>query len=312
MRVLFVSSGNILKFGISPIVKNQGLSLSQVGVHVEYFTIKGKGFLNYIKSIRKIRKYLRNNTFQLIHAHYSFSGIIACLAMPRIPVVVSLMGSDSEASLLFKVIIKFFNKFCWDVVIVKSSNIKSNLQIENAVILPNGVNFELFREISSSLSRKKIDFQGHGKLVVFIANPKRKEKNYDLAKHAIEILQETGCDVTLYIVFGKDGIDNEKIPYYINAADTLLLTSIREGSPNVIKEAMACNCPVVSTNVGDVNEVISNTQGCYITSFDPIDISSKLRNAIYYGKTEGRKNIARLSSENVAQKLKQIYISIIK
>jgi teichuronic acid biosynthesis glycosyltransferase TuaC len=70
----------------------------------------------------------------------------------------------------------------------------------------------------------------------------------------------------------------------LNAADLLLLTSLTEGSPQVIKEAMACNCPIVATDVGDIREIIGYTDGCYITTFKPSDVAVKIQAAFLLGK----------------------------
>ena len=58
--------------------------------------------------------------------------------------------------------------------------------------------------------------------------------------------------------------NKDLIPYYMNSADCILFTSIQEGSPNVIKEALACNIPIVSTNVGDVKERLETIDGCFV------------------------------------------------
>jgi len=86
-------------------------------------------------------------------------------------------------------------------------------------------------------------------------------------------LLESHYEIVLHIL--KD-VPYEDIPVYMNASDVLILSSFHEGSPNVVKEAMACNCPIVATNVGDVKWVLGNTEGCYISSFDPINYSEKL------------------------------------
>ena len=92
---------------------------------------------------------------------------------------------------------------------------------------------------------------------------------------------------------------HQKLVYYYNAADMLLMTSLSEGSPNVIKEAMACNCPIVSTKVGDVEEIVANTKNCYLSDWDPENIS-KLILKIYDNRdrTNGRNNILNLDYQH--------------
>jgi len=104
----------------------------------------------------------------------------------------------------------------------------------------------------------------------------------------------------------------EEVNLFYNAADVLLLTSFHEGSPNVIKEAMACNCPIVSTDVGDVRDIIENTEGCYITTFQPEDIADKIKRALEYGqRTKGRENIKHLDINTVAQRIIKVYKTVL-
>jgi glycosyltransferase involved in cell wall biosynthesis len=96
------------------------------------------------------------------------------------------------------------------------------------------------------------------------------------------------------------------------------MTSIREGSPQIIKEAMACGCPIVTTDVGDVKKVISTIEGCYITSFNPYEIAEKIKIALEFSRknkrTKGRKKIVELglNNEAIVSKLMNVYESVKK
>nr|MBP9044541.1 glycosyltransferase family 4 protein [Spirochaetota bacterium] len=148
------------------------------------------------------------------------------------------------------------------------------------------------------------------KHILFMSNPDRPEKNYNLAKQAYNLLNEN--NIVLHVIYN---ISNDKIPHYYYSADLLLLTSLWEGSPNVIKEAMACNLPIVSTDVGDVKEVIGSTEGCYICSYDPKDVAEKIKMALDFGKrTNGRERIIKLGldADNIAKKIINVYDKVLE
>jgi glycosyltransferase involved in cell wall biosynthesis len=155
-----------------------------------------------------------------------------------------------------------------------------------------------------------VQFEDNKKYIIFVSDPSRKEKNFELAKKAIHLLQKK-VNVELFVVFNENGLSAETICNYMNATDALLMTSNYEGSPNVVKEAMACNCPIVSTDVGDVSTVIGATNGCFITENTPEDIALKLEEAINFGKTNGRENIGYLDSIKVAHQISCLYKQVI-
>lgn len=305
IKVLFVCSGNS-EAGINPIVRSQGESLKRNGIDLDYFTIVGKGTNGYLKNIPRLRKFLRTKNYDLIHAHYSLSSLVTSLSC-KLPMVVSLMGSDTHVGFFWKSIIKVFYKFRWESAIVKSTRMKKSISLNNAIVIPNGVNFGLFKPIDKNIAKMKVSFNDKRCHIIFVANPERYEKNYLLAKKAVELTDNNNVELNTV-----SNLDQKIIPYYMNAADILLFTSLWEGSPNVIKEAMACNCPIVSTDVGDVREVISNTEGCYICSYDPADVAEKIKMALDFGtRTNGRENIKYLEINIIAKRIINVYKGVI-
>ncbi len=322
MKVLFVASGNS-KSGVTPIVSNQGESLKKKGIDLDYFPIRGKGIFNYLKHVFLLKKYLEKNRYDIIHAHYGLCGLISHLARSKEKLVVSFMGDDligeingkgkySFVGNLYVLINKYFSRR-FDYIITKSEQLDSILKkITDKAIIPNGVDTETFFEVSKHEARAVVRFEPEAKIIIFVSSPERKEKNYILASEAVNYLDDPAVKLVTVNSF-----ENGKLKYIYNAADVLILTSYHEGSPNVIKEAMACNCPIVSTSVGDVKLVIGNSEGCYITSFDVIDITEKLRAALKYsqskGRTKGRDRIFKLGldSSSVADKIINIYKQII-
>ena len=318
LKVLFVSSGNS-KDGISPIVKNQGESLSLQNIDLQYFFISHPGLKGYIKSIINLRKYLQINKFDIIHAHYGLSGVVALLAKKKGNLLVSFMGDDLIGShttdgkfTIFSKIIAYLNVLLANVVydhaIVKSNQMLMKLEHDKASVIPNGVDLSLFKPMDKSSARNLLKLNQTKIIILFASNPNRSEKNYTLCKQAVDLINRH--DVRLLTI---SEVSQEELVLYYNSADVLVLSSFHEGSPNVIKEAMSCNCPIVSTDVGDVKWVIGNTEGCFLSSFDAKDFADKINNALDFsahrGRTNGRARILELSldSASVAKKIIDIY-----
>ena len=310
MKVVFISSGNS-KNGISAIVKRQGETLQRAGIEVDFFKIKGKGFRGYFRNIFIFRTYLKNNPHNLVHAHYSLSAYVATLAGAK-PLVVSLMGSDVYSKFYYKFLNKFLNKVFWNACIVKSESMKNIAKIRKAILIPNGIDINTCLLLTKNDAREKLGLDKAKKYILFASDPAREEKNFSLLNTAIEQFNKT---VELLIVNDKS---QEELNLYYNAVDVILLTSLHEGSPNVVKEAMACNCPVVSTDVGDVRWLFGDTPGYFITSFDYKDVVEKIKLAINfrekYYQTKGRERIIDLGldSGTVAGRIIDVYRQVLK
>lgn len=303
VKVLFVSSGNRLN-RLSEIVRNQGDSLIFQGIDVDYYLIKGSGVKGYLKNILPLLRIIKKNKYSLIHAHYLFSAITASLTFKK-PLLVSLMGSEVSKNKIYIFLIRVLNKFFWSGLVVKTERMSNILNIRGVRVLPNGVNMVKFIPMDKIYCQSKLGWASDKKHILFASQPERKEKNFELARSAINFLMNDKIEMH----YLKD-IPNNDLVFYYNSADVILLTSKREGSPNVIKEAMACNRPIVATDVGDISKLIDNLENCYLTSFKPEDVARKLNKAIDT-KTfpDGRKRLTELSldSESVAIKLIKIY-----
>ena len=310
MRVLFISSAN--RNGISPIVKSQGKSLEKIGITVEYFGIKGKGIRGYWQNIRPLRNHLRQQSYDIVHAHYSLSAFCASMAGAQ-PLVVSLMGSDVKANSIYCLLIKLFVFFYqWKAIIVKSEDMRLSLGIKKAFVIPNGVDMEVFRPMDKLACQQQLSWDSNKKHILFPANPKRYEKNYALAEQALRELNDTTIQIHCF-----ENIPHAQTPIWYNAADVVLLTSLWEGSPNAIKEAMACNCPVVATDVGDVAWLFGNEPGYFLTDFSPETCAIQIEKALAFskekGRTRGRQRLIELGLESseVAKKIINLYKEVI-
>lgn len=322
MKVLFVSSGNNKSFDIVPFIKEQGESLKKQGIDVSYFPIVGKGLAGYIKAGFKLRKYLNNNKYDLIHAHFILSGWAAIIGSGRIPVVLSLMGSDAYGEYIGVNKVLFSSRFStlltWlgqpfvKAIISKSSNIEKYVYLKRkSYVIPNGINKEKFKPKPVNTTEFQ-SFKNGYKKVLFLGSKTNVRKNYPLAQAAVEQLGLANVEL-----INPYPVSHSEIPGLLNAADVLLVPSLMEGSPNVVKEAMACNCPIVATDIGDVKWVLGDTEGCYVSSFDVKSFSDNVRMALNFsevkGRTMGEKRINELGldSETIAKRVIDVYKGVL-
>ncbi|MDY0151905.1 MAG: glycosyltransferase family 4 protein [Candidatus Cloacimonas sp.] len=304
MKVLFVCSGNR---GVSPIVKAQADSLIQIGISVDIFPIIGRGMLGYLKAIPKLNKHVIDTAPDIVHAHYSLCGIVSALSTRR-TIVTSLMGSDVIQSGAMRWIIRFFIKHRWIKTIVKSTDMKERIDVTQLVVLPNGVNFELFKPLSKIDCKHKIGWDANRRQILFAADPNRTEKNYPLAKQACALCKVP--DIELKVVHG---IPQSDLPFYLNAADAVLLPSLWEGSPNIVKEAMACNVPLIATDVGDVRMLFGTIEGYYIAGQTAESLCSSMTELLedtVVPNGRDRLKELKIDSVSIAEELNSIYLGL--
>ena len=181
----------------------------------------------------------------------------------------------------------------------------------NYSIIPMGVDLKHFKYMNKQNCRKKLNLSHKKNLVLFGGNYKKKIKRHSIAIKAVEILGEDYELISLYLN------DFNKMPLYMNACDLLLMTSKHEGSPMMVKEAIACNLPVVSTDVGDVRYQIENIKGCYISkSDDPKVIAKYLKKC--FSDLKGKikkspiKSLEKISLDYIVNKNIKIYNKVLK
>ncbi len=191
-----------------------------------------------------------------------------------------------------------------DAVTVTSLEHKRQLGRKDAYVIPCGVDLDLFVPMPREEARQALGLPPQKKLVLFVGIL-RPEKRLDVIQAAVEILHGEDENVELVAATGQP---HERIPLYMNACDVLALASDYEGSPVVIKEAMACNLAIVSVDVGDVAQAIDGTEGCYICRREPADMAQKLKLALDRGqRTNGRRVAQRLGLDATMDSLIRVY-----
>ena len=284
-------------------IESEVESLRREGVDVDLLFVNGrKNTINYLWGIPRLWAKLLTNRYDVIHAHYVFSGFIA-RAQILYPVVLTHHGVEvfrGWQSIPCRIITPLMDR-----VIVRSQEMRLRLSCDEAEVIPAGIDFTLFKPIPQQECRQLLGLPFDKKLILWAGEYFRLEKRFDIAKEAVSILQQRVSNAELVLVTGKP---HSTIPLYMNACDALLLVSNVEGSPNVVKEAMACNLPIVSVPVGDVPQIMGKTEGCHFCSQDPQDVAEKLEMALDFGRrTDGREKIRSLDLAEISRRIINVY-----
>ena len=301
MKLLIVANN---KNGIfAPFVTEQAENVCQMGVEVDFFGVDGKGILGYLNNFFYLKKKILSYKPDLIHAHYGLSGLLANLQR-KIPVVTTYHGSDihSKGKNLFLSRIAM-RLSAYNVFVSAGLQKQAEYHGHNQCVISCGVETSTFFPIERLKARNILGWDAKGKYVLFAGSFDLEVKNSPLAKAVVAKMPGVK-------LIELRGYTREQVNLLLNAVNCLLVTSYREGSPVVTKEAMACGTPIVSVNVGDIKNQISGVDGCYITSYDENDIAHCLQQALNIkGKTNGCQHILNsgLSNSKATERLIDIY-----
>jgi glycosyltransferase involved in cell wall biosynthesis len=306
MKVLIVCSGN--SGFISPFIKEQAEALTLSGVHIDFFQIKGKGLLGYLSNFISLLKKNRNYKPNIIHAHYGLSGLLACLQFYT-PVIVTVHGSDLMGSWYIRQLTRIAIFLSKHTIFVSDRvyNLGKKFAKNKYTILPCGINLATFNYVNKEQARKQLNLDIEKNYILFSSSFTNPIKNYPLAKMAIDLLTHPSTLIEL------KNYSRDEVNLLMHACDLLLVTSVRETGPLVVKEAMLCNLPIVSTDVGDVKTVISGTKNCFIVKPDIYEITSKIEYILKSKeKSNGQIKAKIFDNNTVAIKINQIYTDITK
>lgn len=250
-------------FGI--FVKEQVESLCNEGVECDVFFSNGKeegGMKAHRASIKKVRKLLRENHYDVIHCHHSISGLVLLLAGGTFghKCVVSYQNDPTREfgwMRLFRLLYATFDR-----IIIK--NTTELLNKKKVVYLPNGTNADFFKPMDKDACKEKLGWDKNLHYILYMDSNKgtRTQKRHDRYVETLKIVQKT---IPTVVSIELSNTPREEIPTYMNACDLHLMTSDFEGSPNSVKECLCCNTPVVCTPVGNVPDMMGDIPGCYVT-----------------------------------------------
>lgn len=325
MRVLFVT--NMWPDDARPwygsFVYSQARSLRSIGVEVDALAIRGySSNWEYLRAAREMLRRNLTDTYDVVHAHYGHSAVVARLDIRR-PLVISYCGDDllgtpragqpSRMTRQSRILAVAFAQLgsVASATITKSAQmaleLPESVRAHNHVI-PNGVDLEMFKRIDQAAARQQLGWDPGEKAALFVGNPSIERKNYVLAQRAVELAGQRDPSIRLR---SATGISPELVPIWMSAANALIHPSWSEGSPNVIKEAMACELPIVATPVGDVPERLDGVAGCHVLPPDEDAFARGLLDAVtHHPCVAARAAVADLSLERVARRVVGVYESV--
>lgn len=305
---------------ILPFVKEQGASLRKAGCEVEYFPVRG----NYVKAVGALKAKIREFKPNIVHAHYGLSAITAEL-QGLVPVVTTFHNGETlnwHVNLLSSL---FSLRAKHVIYVAQHVRDLSYFKAKNYSIIPCGVPMDQCVVIDKAEARKQLGWSNDKKYILFGGAFNNLRKNYKLLAEAVESLTNEGMN-DIEIVEMK-GLSRAECVLRMNACDLFALPSHSEGSPQALKEAMACNCPCLATDIADVKYLFGSELGHWILrnprktherwdgdekSLD--EMVALLKEALAFdGRTKGRNRILKLglSNEQVAQRIIKIYEGIL-
>ena len=317
MRILEVSRyKTIYADNILPFVKEQGESLRAAGCEVDFFLVKG----NYIKAVGALKEKIREFKPDIVHAHYGLSAITAEL-QGLVPVVTTFHNGETH-SWYINFITSLMSLRAKHVIYV-APHIRDLVYFKarNYSIIPCGVSLEDCFLIDKAQARKQLGWSDDKKYIMFGGAFSNTRKNYALLKKAVELLDD---DIEC---IEMRGLSRKDCVLRMNACDLFALPTKNEGSPQALKEAMACNCPIVATDVADIKHLLGDLPGHYILpnkrgnsaywvgdDHSAEELAALIQQALAFnGRTKGRDRIIELGYTNdlVAKKIIEIYGNII-
>jgi glycosyltransferase involved in cell wall biosynthesis len=326
MKVLLVTNMYPTKtnpfYGI--FVREQVESLRNENVLIDVFFINGqKNRFNYLTSIIALIKKFSCQKYDIIHAHHTYCiypiKIATAVTGVKSPLILTfhegevhrqngsgLKNIDFIKRLVFSKRLKRIALKMVDLVIAVQAEMLKRINFNGkSVVLPCGVNSEMFRPLEKKWCREKLGLPLDKKIVFFPASPANKQKGFDLLKESLRYLNRPD----LQLVAGGNLLHSD-MPYYMNAADVVVQLSVFEASPSVLKEALAANVPVVFTDAGDAKMLAGNVKGCFLCERRPKDVASKLDEALRFDEIcTGRERIFKinLTQKAISKKLIKMY-----
>ncbi len=319
-RVLFVVPGD--GQGSSMVfVRRQAESLAAGGMDVDLFYLGSRTSpLRLFREFFRFRNELGRFRPDVVHAHFgTVTAFFAACGCGTLPLVITYRGGDlnpppasypwpaklraAGGRLLSQLAALRARR-----IICVSRRLRGRLwwRRGSAAIQPSGVDTEVFRPEARSLARGRLCWSDAERVVLFHAGHDPLVKRLDLARDAVDQARRDVPSLRLETLDGN--VPPSLVPSLMNAADCLLLTSVSEGSPTVVQEALASNLPIVSVAVGDVEERLEGVDHSTVASPDATVLGLELARLVDPPRrSNGRLKISEFCSRRLAAELTEMY-----
>jgi len=295
--------------------RRQVASLERAGVAVQTFYLTSRTDPRTIaREGLSIHDVARRFQAQLIHAHYGTVTALLCACIAPVPLVITFRGDDlnltdpgSGRAALARVLSQGAALRAARIICV-SARLKQHLwwRAARVTVIPSGVDLTLFRPRPREAARRELGWSYEDPVIVFNVGNDPRTKRLDLARAAFARARAACRNLRLHLIDGNE--PPARIPLFLNAADCLLVTSDHEGSPNIVKEALACDLPVVSVDVGDVAERLAGVTPSRVVNRDADALAAALLEIVALGRRcNGAAAVRDLSEENIAQRVLAVY-----
>ena len=322
MRILYVVPEG--QSGLSMIFAHKEISrIAAAGYETKTFMLATS--LNLSKIWRETVKLKRVTVLyrpDFIHAHFgTLTGFVSAFIsqITGVPLVVTFRGSDLNPSPFDGKFRSVFQKILSHLAAFRAkTNICVSCQLKKRLwwcrwktrVIPSGIDLEFFKPVGKDEARRTLGWEKDERIVCFNAGLSPDVKRLDIAERSVDEMRE--CIGAVRLVVLRGDVSHNKMPVYLSGSDCLLLTSDYEGSPDIIKEALSCNLPIVSVDVGDVRERLEGVIPSRIVARDPNAIASGAAEIIVSGqRSNGRGHVAEISATAVRNKILKIYESLI-
>ena len=284
-------------------VAEQAADLRRAGIEVDVCSFDGRTQRReYATAIQRVRRFVANDRYDVVHAHYGLCGPLA-LAQRQAPVVTTFHGSDTGY-------IRWQHHVSWVVarrctpIFVSRQNARA-LGLPRAVVIPVGADLDLFVPGNRDEARLELGWDERQLHVVFPGSRTNHRKRYDLFAETLQVLRDRGLDV---VGVPLEGLDRAQVARVFQAADATLMTSDWEGSPVATKESLACSTPVVSVDVGDLPQMLEGVTGCAIGPRQPSALADLLEPAMEIkGSAHLRARACRYDGKATAGRVISVY-----